>query len=209
MLRLRNCLIDSVHEVHDLVAPRAIRILKRLQSGTANDRDIIAREAVVVQQLSDLHLDEVKELLIVDHVALVHEDNDVRNVNLTCKQDVLASLCHNTVGCSDDEDSAVHLCSTGDHVLDIVSVAGAVNVSVVTRLGLVLDVGGVDRDSALSLLRSLIDILESDDLVRVGGQSGCENLRDCRSQSGFAVVNVADGADVAVGLGSVKFSLSH
>jgi hypothetical protein len=80
---------------------------------------------------------------------------------------------------------------------------------VVTSLGLVLDVGGVDRDTTLSLLRCLIDVLEVDDLVRVGGQSGCENLRDCRSQSGFAVVNVADGTDVAVGLGSVKFSLSH
>ena len=209
VLRLRNCLIDCCHEVHDLVAPRAVRILKSLESGTADDRDIVAREVIVVQELSDLHLDEVKKLLIVDHVALVHEDNDVRNVNLTCKQDVLAGLRHNTVGCSNDEDSAVHLCSTGDHVLDIVSVAGAVNVSVVTRVGLVLDVGGVDRDSTLSLLRSLIDVLESDDLVGVGGQSGCENLRDCRSQSGLAVVDVADGADVAVGLSSVKFSLCH
>ena len=88
---------------------------------------------------------------------LSEEDNDVGNANLTGEQDVLASLSHRAVGSSDNEDSAVHLSSTGDHVLDVVGVAGAVNVSVVTSVGLVLDVGDGDGDAALALFRSLVD----------------------------------------------------
>ena len=56
--------------------------------------------------------------------------NDARNANLTSKKDVLSGLRHRTVSCSNYEDSAVHLSSAGDHVLNVVGVAGAVNVSV-------------------------------------------------------------------------------
>ena len=66
-------------------------------------------------------------------------------------------LSHGAVGGSDNQDGAVHLSSAGDHVLDIVGVARAVNVSIVTRLGLILDVSGVDGDTTLALLGSLID----------------------------------------------------
>ena len=122
---------------------------------------------------------------------------------------MLTGLSHNAVGSGNNEDGAVHLSSTGDHVLDIVSVSGAVNVCVVTLRGLILDVSGVDGDSTLSLFRSLIDVLEVDDLVGSGRQSLCQNLGDRSSQGGFAVVNVSDGSDVAMRLGSVKFRFCH
>ena len=70
-------------------------------------------------------------------------------------------LGHRAVGSSDNEDRAVHLSSTGDHVLYVVSMSGAVNVSLVSLVGLVLNVCGGDGDSTLSLLGSLIDVLES------------------------------------------------
>ena len=70
---------------------------------------------------------------------------------------MLFSLSHRAVGSSDNKDSTVHLSSTGDHVLDIVSMAGAVNVSIMTLFGLVLNVSGVDRYTTLSLFGSLID----------------------------------------------------
>ena len=74
---------------------------------------------------------------------------------------MLSGLSHNTVGSSYNQDSAVHLSSTGDHVLYIVSMSGAVNVCVVSLRGLVLNVCGRDGDSTLSLLGSLVDVLES------------------------------------------------
>ena len=65
----------------------------------------------------------------------------------------------------DHQDRAVHLGGAGDHVLDVVGVAGAVDVGVVAVLGLVLDVRGGDRDPALLLLRSVVDLLEALRLV--------------------------------------------
>ena len=120
---------------------------------------------------------------------------------------MLTGLGHGTVGRSHDQDSAVHLGSTGDHVLDVVGVARAVNVSVVTVLGLVLNVSGVDRDATSALLGSLIDVgVVHEVCVTLQGQ----NLGDGGSQSGLAVVNVADGADVNMRLRTVKFCLfSH
>ena len=71
---------------------------------------------------------------------LFRNDNDVGNANLTGEQDVLAGLGHRAVGSSDNENRAVHLSSTGNHVLDVVSMARAVNVCIVTLVGFVLDV---------------------------------------------------------------------
>jgi hypothetical protein len=64
-------------------------------------------------------------------VDLVQEHHDRRNADLTGEQDVLARLRHRAVGRRHDQDRAVHLRRTGDHVLHIVGVAGAVDVGVV------------------------------------------------------------------------------
>ena len=53
----------------------------------------------------------------------------------------------------------------GDHVLNVVSMSWAVNVSVVTMWSLILNVSGRDSDSSLSLFWSLIDVLESNFLA--------------------------------------------
>ena len=49
-----------------------------------------------------------------------------------------SGLRHRAVRRGHDQDRAVHLSSAGDHVLNIVGVAGAVNVRVVTMLRLIL-----------------------------------------------------------------------
>ncbi len=82
----------------------------------------------------------------------------------------------------------------------------AVNVSIVTLVGLVLNVSGVDRDTTRLLFGSLIDgsvVLE----LSLTLQS--QVLGDSGGQSGLAVVNVADGANVNVGLISLKLLLCH
>src|SRR5439155_1384120 len=84
-------------------------------------------------------------------------DDDRRHLDLAGEQDVLARLGHRAVGRRDHEDRAVHLGGARDHVLDVVGVSWAVDVCVVPVVGLVLDVRGVDRDAALTLLGRCVD----------------------------------------------------
>ena len=60
---------------------------------------------------------------------------------------------------------------------------------------------GVDRDTASLFFGSVVDFIET---LGGGETAGCESRADCGGQSGLAVVNVADGADVAVRLASIK-----
>ena len=84
--------------------------------------------------------------------------------------------------------------------------AGAVNVSIVTVLGLILNVSGIDGDATLSLLRSLIDV----GVINEASASpfSLQNLGDRSGQSGLTMVNVADGANVTMGFVSFKFSFA-
>ena len=203
-------LVNSVHQLLDAGILRSVGIGglgdQSVQSGTTDDGGVIAGEAVEVQQLTDLHLHQLQQLLVVHLVALVQEHQHGGHVHLTGQQQVLTSLSHGAVGGSDDQDSAVHLGSTGDHVLDIVGVARAVNVSIVTLFSLILNVSGVDGDAAFLLFGSLIDAVISLELgLALQGQP----LGDSGGQSGLTMVDVTDGTDVNMGLGSFKLLLSH
>ena len=188
-----------------LANPRLVA-LERLERRALDDRGVVARELVLGEQLADFHLDELDELLVVDHVALVQEDDDVGHADLTGEQDVLAGLGHGAVGGGDDEDRAVHLGGTGDHVLDVVGVARAVDVGVVAVLGLVLDVRDGDGDTALALFGSLVDLVERGEVREA--LLGLA-LRDRGGQGGLAVVDVTDGTDVDVRLGALELLLRH
>ena len=85
----------------------------------------------------------------------------LRDANLAGEKNVLTGLGHRAVGGGDHEDRTVHLGGTGDHVLDVVSVTGGIDVCVVTLVGLVLDVRDVDGDAALALLGSVVNAVES------------------------------------------------
>ena len=165
-LGLRDRRVDGVHELQDLVAPLGVA-LERLERRDADDGEVVAGELVVREELTDLELDELQDLLVVDHVGLVERHDDVGDADLAGQQDVLLGLGHRAVGRRDHEDRAVHLGRTGDHVLDVVRVTRAVDVRVVARLGLVLDVRDRDRDAALPLLRSLVDLVERREGVHV------------------------------------------
>ena len=139
--------------------------LEGLERRHPDDRGVLV-ELLGGQQFADLQLDELEELLVVDHVGLVQRDQDVGHTDLTGQQHVLTGLRHRAVGGGDHQDRAVHLGGTGDHVLDVVSVTGGVDVRVVTLLGLVLHVGDVDRDTALTLLGRIVDLVECTRLVQ-------------------------------------------
>ena len=206
-LRIRNPGIYSIHQLKDLVAPLAGRIFQSLQSGTLNNRGVIARELVLVQQLTDFHVYQLEQLLIINHIALVHEYYDIRYAYLTGKQDVLLRLSHNTIGSSYNQDSAVHLSSTSDHVLYIVSMTRAVNVSIMSLAGLILNVSGRDGNSTFSLFRSLIDVVESYCLAQT--KSVMQGLGNRCSQGGFAMVYVTDGTNITMWFGSFELSFCH
>jgi hypothetical protein len=119
---------------------------------------------------------------------------------------VLTGLRHRAVGGRHDQDRAVHLGRAGDHVLHIVGVARAVDVRIVTRGRLVLDVGRVDRDAARLLFGSCVDLVVG---LERGAAGLGENLRDRGRQRRLAMVDVTNGADVAVRLIARKLFLTH
>ena len=119
---------------------------------------------------------------------------------------MLTGLGHGAVGGRDHQNGAVHLGSARDHVLDVIRVAGAVDVRVVALLGLVLDVGGVNRDPAGLLLRCGVDLVVG---LGLATELLGEHVGDGGGQRGFAVIHVSDGADVDVRLGTIKFLFGH
>jgi hypothetical protein len=75
-------------------------------------------------------------------------------------------------------------------------------------LGLVLDVGGGDRDPTLLLLGSVVDGLERP-LLGVAPALLGEHLGDRRCQGRLAVVDVTNRADVDMRLIALELLLGH
>ncbi len=206
-VRLRDALIHRLHQLQDrLLAQLRVLVFQRAQRRTADHRDLVARELVGREQFPHLQLDQVQQLRIVHHVALVHVHHQRRNADLARQQDVLAGLRHRAVGSGNHQDRAVHLRRARDHVLHVVGMARAVDVRVVPRLGLILDVRGRDRDAARALFRRLVDLV----IRRIGRPAGLgQNLRDRRRQRRLAVIDVANRPNVAVRLRPLKLCLRH
>jgi len=106
----------------------------------------------------------------------------------------------------DDKNRAVHLGRTRDHVLNEVSVARAVHVSVVTSLRLVLSVVDVDRDASGLFFGRRVDLVI---LLNLSKALIGEHSSDRRRKRRLAMVDVTDGADINVRLRSFKLSSSH
>ena len=191
-----GCGTNAVHRLHQLVDlgfPLGFAV-QRAQSGAADDRSVVARVVVLRQQLADFHLDQLDQLFVLNRVALVQEHHDVRHANLAGQQHVLLGLRHRAVGGRDHQNRAVHLRRAGDHVLDVVGVAGAVDVRVVALRRLVLHVRRGDGDAALALFRCVVDRVERAERVLrvVLGQ----HLRDRRRQRRLAVIDVPDRPNI-------------
>src|SRR3546814_16044420 len=85
--------VDFGHQLQDrVVAQLLVAVLERRQRRTAHHRDVVAREVVLRQQLAHLELDQVEQLGVVNHVALVQEHHQRRNAALERQQDVLKGL---------------------------------------------------------------------------------------------------------------------
>src|SRR5690606_20751360 len=119
--RLRNVLVEGIHQFANAGVLFGIGggVEGRLGRST-DDRDVVAGEIVLVEQVTHFHFDQLKQLFVVNEVALVEEDHQSGDVHLTGQQDVLAGLGHRAVSGGDHQDRAVHLGGTGDHVFDVI-----------------------------------------------------------------------------------------
>ena len=91
-----DILVNSVHQLLDAGILGSVGIVglgdQSVQSGALDDGDLVAGELVLVQSLTDLHLDQLQQLLVVHLIALVQEDHDGGHADLTGQQDVLCLL---------------------------------------------------------------------------------------------------------------------
>ena len=180
--------------------------MSALSALPSDNRDFVAWKFVLRQQIAHFHLDEIEKLGIIHHVDLIQENDDGRHANLSRQQDVLARLGHRAVSSGDNENGAVHLSCASNHVLHVVGVTRAIDVSIVTFFAGILYVRRVDGDSTLFFFRRIIDLVV---FAHFGHALFGENLGDCCRERGFPVVNVTDGADVHVRLVAFESFLSH
>ena len=204
-IRPRNVSVHRLHQLVDLGLPLGVAI-QRQQRRAANHRRVL-RELILAQQLANFHLHQVDQLFVLDRVALVQENQHAGNAHLARQQNVLLGLRHRAVGRRDHQYGAVHLRRAGDHVLDVVGVAGAIDVRIVPVLGLVLHVRRGDRDAALALFRRVVDRIEgTEDVLRI---VLLQHLGDGRRQRRLAVIDVTNRSHVHVRLAAIKLFLRH
>src|SRR6056297_494609 len=208
-LWLGNRAVQRVHQFRNALARFGLRrIVVSRQRTAANDGQVIAWEVVLAEQFTRFQFDQLEQFLVVDQVALVQEYADVRHANLTSQQNVFLGLRHRAVGGTDHQNRTVHLGGTSDHVLNKVSVPRAIDVGVVTIVGLVLHVSHRDRDrlrlvtygTALRNIRIILCLRKT---------LGSLNRQDCAGRGRFTMVNVTDCAHVDVWFGTLESCLSH
>ena len=92
-LRGRDVVVEGVHQIVDTFARGIVLAVQlgRAWSTAADDRNLVAGETVLGEQFTQLQLDQVEKLWIVDGVDLVHEDDDVGHIDLAGQEQVLAA----------------------------------------------------------------------------------------------------------------------
>lgn len=150
--------VDGFEELVNLgIADVVPPVLKRTERGPHNDGRIITLEVVLAEQLAHLHLDKLQHLGVLNRVDLVDENDDPLHTDLASEKKMFPRLRHLAVGGGDDDDGAVHVGRTRNHVLDVIGVTGAVDVRVVPVFGGVLEMRGGDGDTTLPFLGSAVD----------------------------------------------------
>jgi hypothetical protein len=169
--RLRHIAVDRVHKFKNRFTISAIVLaaaaFQSLQGTSANHGDVVAREFVLLEQVAHFEFDQIEQFRIIDHIDLVHEDDDRRHADLAREQNMFTRLRHRAVVGANHQDCTVHLGGAGDHVLDVVGMARAVDVGVVALGGLVLHVRDRDGDPALAFLGGLVDLVEGGELGKL------------------------------------------
>src|SRR5262249_14862282 len=135
----------------------------------ANHRTVIAGELILGQEFPNLQLHQIQQFRIVHQITLVEEHDDGGNPYLAREQDMLPRLGHGTIGGGDDEDGSIHLGGSGDHVLDVVGVSGAVHMGIMAFVGLVFQVGDIDGDASGFLFGGAVNVFKGHEFGAVVG----------------------------------------
>ncbi len=205
-LRLRNIRIHRLHQLRDLV--RSIRItLKSLQRRHMNHRHIITRKLILRQKLTSLHLHQLQQLLIINHVSLVQSNNNRRHPNLTSQQHMLPRLRHRTIRSRHHKNRPINLRRTRNHILDVISMTRHIHMRIMPIRRLILNMRHINRDPTLPLLRSLINILKRRRLRTRNPLR--QHLRNRRSQRRLPMINMTHGPHIHMRLITLKLLLSH
>src|SRR5437764_2937452 len=119
---------------------------------------------------------------------------------------MLARLRHRTISRRYHQDRSIHLRRPGDHVLHIIGMARAIDMSIMALARLILDMRRRNRDAARLLLRRLVNLI-------IGGIGRSprlrQNLGDRRRQRRLAMINMANRPNVAVRLRPLEFLFAH
>ena len=203
--RLFDPVVDSIHKFINGSNPLCFAV-KGAKCGTFDDRSVVSVVFVKAEQVAYFHLYEFEKFGVVNQVHFIKEYNHAGNAYLTAEQDMLAGLGHRSVRCSYNEYGTVHLGSTRYHVLHIVGVSRAVNVSIVTLGSLILYVCSVDSYTTLFLFRCGVDRRE---VLNLGKSLIRKNLGYCGRKSCFTVVNVSDSTDIQMRLVTFESFFCH
>ena len=114
---------------------------------------------------------------------------------------MFTSLRHWSICSRNYKDSTIHLSSTSNHVFNIVSMAWAVNVSIVTSFSLILNVSSINSNTSFSFFWSFVDISIINELSKIFCNSS--------SCSCFTMVYVSNSTNVNVRFSTVKFFFCH
>ena len=209
-LRRGDVFVHCIQQSRELLAPGAgftsLQLFHGLEGAAGHHRNVVAGEVVLAQQFPNFHLHQLQQLFVVHHVGFVQPNHNGGYANLAGQQDVLTGLGHGAIGSGNNQNGSVHLSCPGDHVLHVVGVARAVNVGIVALFSFIFHVGRVNGDAPFPLFGSVVDFLE---LLHLSQTLTGQQHGDGSCGGGLAVVNVADGAYVDVGFGSLKLLLSH
>src|SRR5690606_3860320 len=203
--RKRNVFVYSLHQLFNFLYPLGFAI-QRAQGRSPDNRNIVTGEIVRRQQFAYFHFHQVEQFRVVHEVNFVHKHHQGGNTHLTGKKNVLTGLGHRAVSSRDNQDCAVHLSRTGNHVLHIVGVTRTVNVSIVTVLRLVLNVRGVDRNTPFLFFGSIVDRSR---VAHVSKTLRCQRLRNGGCQGRLSVVHVTNSTNVHVWCRTVKCFFCH